>query len=151
MYEGKKTKNMFLTRALEKILADKEVKKAHHSQLRKACEVALGEPGGGRGAGGRPPEVGRRGGSSWGSWPGPDRSTGVDSNSAGRGAPAGWRRKGGQPGPPELEMVKDHGAPGFERSTGLNGVGAGVVGGPCGADRMSSFVMEQKMSCCLLA
>uniref|UniRef100_A0A803W2L1 ARF guanine nucleotide exchange factor 1 n=1 Tax=Ficedula albicollis TaxID=59894 RepID=A0A803W2L1_FICAL len=40
---GKKTKNMFLTRALEKILADKEVKKAHHSQLRKACEVALGE------------------------------------------------------------------------------------------------------------
>ncbi|KAG9347954.1 hypothetical protein JZ751_003971 [Albula glossodonta] len=43
MYEGKKTKNMFLTRALEKILADKEVKKAHHSQLRKACEVALGD------------------------------------------------------------------------------------------------------------
>uniref|UniRef100_A0A8C2DQZ3 ADP-ribosylation factor guanine nucleotide-exchange factor 1 (brefeldin A-inhibited) n=1 Tax=Cyprinus carpio TaxID=7962 RepID=A0A8C2DQZ3_CYPCA len=43
MYEGKKTKNMFLTRALEKILADKEVKKAHHSQLRKACEVALGQ------------------------------------------------------------------------------------------------------------
>uniref|UniRef100_A0A8C7JDG2 ARF guanine nucleotide exchange factor 1 n=1 Tax=Oncorhynchus kisutch TaxID=8019 RepID=A0A8C7JDG2_ONCKI len=34
---------MFLNRALEKILADKEVKKAHHSQLRKACEVALGE------------------------------------------------------------------------------------------------------------
>lgn len=51
MYEGKKTKNMFLTRALEKILADKEVKKAHHSQLRKACEVALGEPGGGPRAG----------------------------------------------------------------------------------------------------
>ncbi|TRZ12145.1 hypothetical protein HGM15179_014963 [Zosterops borbonicus] len=43
MYEGKKTKNMFLTRALEKILADKEVKKAYHSQLRKACEVALEE------------------------------------------------------------------------------------------------------------
>uniref|UniRef100_A0A6Q2XIG7 SEC7 domain-containing protein n=1 Tax=Esox lucius TaxID=8010 RepID=A0A6Q2XIG7_ESOLU len=38
-----KTKNMFLTRALEKILVDKEVKKAHHSQLRKACEVALGK------------------------------------------------------------------------------------------------------------
>lgn len=34
---------MFLTRALEKILSDKEVKRAHHSQLRKACEVALGE------------------------------------------------------------------------------------------------------------
>lgn len=60
MYEGKKTKNMFLTRALEKILADKEVKKAHHSQLRKACEVALGEPGGGRGAGRRPLEGGWR-------------------------------------------------------------------------------------------
>uniref|UniRef100_A0A8C8LMY1 SEC7 domain-containing protein n=1 Tax=Oncorhynchus tshawytscha TaxID=74940 RepID=A0A8C8LMY1_ONCTS len=40
MYESK-TRNMFLNRALEKILADKEVKKAHHSQLRKACEVAL--------------------------------------------------------------------------------------------------------------
>ncbi|CAH2285348.1 brefeldin A-inhibited guanine nucleotide-exchange 1 [Pelobates cultripes] len=34
---------MFLTRALEKILSDKEVKRAHHSQLRKACEVALDE------------------------------------------------------------------------------------------------------------
>lgn len=33
---------MFLTRALEKILSDKEIKKAHHSQLKKACEVALG-------------------------------------------------------------------------------------------------------------
>uniref|UniRef100_A0A6Q2XA87 SEC7 domain-containing protein n=1 Tax=Esox lucius TaxID=8010 RepID=A0A6Q2XA87_ESOLU len=42
MFESK-TKNMFLTRALEKILVDKEVKKAHHSQLRKACEVALEE------------------------------------------------------------------------------------------------------------
>lgn len=71
MYEGKKTKNMFLTRALEKILADKEVKKAHHSQLRKACEVALGERGGGprdgggegagRGEGGRRGRWGRRG------------------------------------------------------------------------------------------
>ncbi|XP_018409728.1 PREDICTED: brefeldin A-inhibited guanine nucleotide-exchange protein 1 isoform X1 [Nanorana parkeri] len=34
---------MFLTRALEKILSDKEVKRAHHNQLRKACEVALEE------------------------------------------------------------------------------------------------------------
>uniref|UniRef100_A0A4W4GBQ3 SEC7 domain-containing protein n=1 Tax=Electrophorus electricus TaxID=8005 RepID=A0A4W4GBQ3_ELEEL len=41
--ESKRTKNMFLTRALEKILADKEVRKAHHAQLRKACEVALEE------------------------------------------------------------------------------------------------------------
>lgn len=61
MYEGKKTKNMFLTRALEKILADKEVKKAHHSQLRKACEVALGEAQPGRQGKGRP-EVGVRSG-----------------------------------------------------------------------------------------
>uniref|UniRef100_A0A8C8SF54 ADP ribosylation factor guanine nucleotide exchange factor 1 n=1 Tax=Pelusios castaneus TaxID=367368 RepID=A0A8C8SF54_9SAUR len=45
---------MFLTRALEKILADKEVKKAHHSQLRKACEVALGESRGERGLGSPP-------------------------------------------------------------------------------------------------
>ncbi|GCC22615.1 hypothetical protein chiPu_0001003 [Chiloscyllium punctatum] len=43
MHEGSKTKNMFLTRALEKILADKDVRKTHHSQLRKACEVALEE------------------------------------------------------------------------------------------------------------
>lgn len=33
---------MFLSRALEKILADKEVKRSQHSQLRKACQVALG-------------------------------------------------------------------------------------------------------------
>lgn len=72
MYEGKKTKNMFLTRALEKILADKEVKKAHHSQLRKACEVALGEraeaPGGGEGP-----------------WPGPAALTSGGPASAGPG------------------------------------------------------------------
>uniref|UniRef100_A0A673BW90 SEC7 domain-containing protein n=1 Tax=Sphaeramia orbicularis TaxID=375764 RepID=A0A673BW90_9TELE len=33
---------MFLSRALEKILSDKEVKRSQHSQLRKACQVALG-------------------------------------------------------------------------------------------------------------
>uniref|UniRef100_A0A674C5H0 ARF guanine nucleotide exchange factor 2 n=1 Tax=Salmo trutta TaxID=8032 RepID=A0A674C5H0_SALTR len=38
-----KTKSMFLSRALEKILSDKEVKRSQHSQLRKACEVALDE------------------------------------------------------------------------------------------------------------
>uniref|UniRef100_A0A9R1SNT3 ADP-ribosylation factor guanine nucleotide-exchange factor 2 (brefeldin A-inhibited) n=2 Tax=Cyprinus carpio TaxID=7962 RepID=A0A9R1SNT3_CYPCA len=42
MYLGK-TDSMFLSRALEKILADKEVKRSQHSQLRKACQVALGE------------------------------------------------------------------------------------------------------------
>uniref|UniRef100_A0A8C2FZE3 ADP-ribosylation factor guanine nucleotide-exchange factor 2 (brefeldin A-inhibited) n=1 Tax=Cyprinus carpio TaxID=7962 RepID=A0A8C2FZE3_CYPCA len=37
------TKSMFLSRALEKILADKEVKRSQHGQLRKACQVALDE------------------------------------------------------------------------------------------------------------
>lgn len=41
--EDGKTKSMFLSRALEKILSDKEVKRSQHSQLRKACQVALGE------------------------------------------------------------------------------------------------------------
>ncbi|KAG8002940.1 Brefeldin A-inhibited guanine nucleotide-exchange protein 2 [Nibea albiflora] len=40
--ENSKTKSMFLSRALEKILSDKEVKRSQHSQLRKACQVALG-------------------------------------------------------------------------------------------------------------
>ncbi|CAH1254723.1 ARFGEF1 [Branchiostoma lanceolatum] len=43
MHKGKKTKTMFLIRALEKILSDREIKKSHHSQLKKACEVALEE------------------------------------------------------------------------------------------------------------
>lgn len=97
---------MFLTRALEKILADKEVKKAHHSQLRKACEVALGEPGGGPGVGGGGGAAASTGGGVvWGCLrPAPLTSgsprealcspAGVDSNSAGCGAAAGWRRKG---------------------------------------------------------
>ena len=42
MHKSTKTKNVFLSRALEKILHDKETKKSHHSQLRKACETALG-------------------------------------------------------------------------------------------------------------
>uniref|UniRef100_A0A4W4GKR9 SEC7 domain-containing protein n=1 Tax=Electrophorus electricus TaxID=8005 RepID=A0A4W4GKR9_ELEEL len=37
------TKGMFLSRALEKILSDKEVKRSQHNQLRKACQVALEE------------------------------------------------------------------------------------------------------------
>ncbi|XP_054602182.1 brefeldin A-inhibited guanine nucleotide-exchange protein 2 isoform X2 [Nothobranchius furzeri] len=41
--ENSKTKSMFLSRALEKILADKEVKRSQNSQLRKACQVALDE------------------------------------------------------------------------------------------------------------
>lgn len=43
MTEKRQAKDMFLTRALEKILADKEIKKTYHSQLKKACTVALGE------------------------------------------------------------------------------------------------------------
>ncbi|XP_056131495.1 brefeldin A-inhibited guanine nucleotide-exchange protein 2 [Lampris incognitus] len=41
--ESTKTKSMFLSRALEKILSDKEVRRSQHSQLRKACQVALDE------------------------------------------------------------------------------------------------------------
>uniref|UniRef100_A0A6Q2YH77 SEC7 domain-containing protein n=1 Tax=Esox lucius TaxID=8010 RepID=A0A6Q2YH77_ESOLU len=37
------SKIMFLSRALEKIISDKEVKRSQHSQLRKACQVALDE------------------------------------------------------------------------------------------------------------
>uniref|UniRef100_A0A674NXT3 ARF guanine nucleotide exchange factor 2 n=1 Tax=Takifugu rubripes TaxID=31033 RepID=A0A674NXT3_TAKRU len=43
MYIESKTKSMFLSRALEKILLDKEVKRSQHDQLRKACQVALDE------------------------------------------------------------------------------------------------------------
>uniref|UniRef100_A0A673LZP8 Brefeldin A-inhibited guanine nucleotide-exchange protein 2-like n=1 Tax=Sinocyclocheilus rhinocerous TaxID=307959 RepID=A0A673LZP8_9TELE len=41
--ESQNHTSMFLSRALEKILADKEVKRSQHSQLRKACQVALDE------------------------------------------------------------------------------------------------------------
>ncbi|KAI8426603.1 hypothetical protein MSG28_005386 [Choristoneura fumiferana] len=34
---------MFIVRALEKILADKDIKRSYHSQLKKSCEVALEE------------------------------------------------------------------------------------------------------------
>lgn len=43
MREQRPAKEMFLTRALEKILLDREIKKSYHSQLKKACEVALGK------------------------------------------------------------------------------------------------------------
>lgn len=43
MYEGQKTREMFINRALEKILTDKEIRRSHHSQLKRACEVALDE------------------------------------------------------------------------------------------------------------
>ena len=33
---------MFIIRALEKILADRDIKRAYNAQLRKACEEALG-------------------------------------------------------------------------------------------------------------
>lgn len=36
-----KTKEMFIVRALEKILGDKDIKRSHHSQLKKACDAAL--------------------------------------------------------------------------------------------------------------
>lgn len=34
---------MFIVRALEKILGDKDIKRSHHSQLKKACDSALTE------------------------------------------------------------------------------------------------------------
>lgn len=43
MNEKKEAREMFLTRTLEKILADKDIKKSHHSQLKIACQVALEE------------------------------------------------------------------------------------------------------------
>ena len=45
MQNAKPMNEMFLTRALEKIISDKEIKKSHHSQLKRACEVALGKYG----------------------------------------------------------------------------------------------------------
>lgn len=35
-------REMFIVKGLEKILADRDVKKSHLAQLRKACETALG-------------------------------------------------------------------------------------------------------------
>lgn len=43
MQNNSKTREMFIVRALEKILADRDVKRSHLSQLRKSCESALGE------------------------------------------------------------------------------------------------------------
>lgn len=43
MQTNLKTKEMFIVRALEKILADKDIKRSYHSQLKKSCEVALGK------------------------------------------------------------------------------------------------------------
>jgi brefeldin A-inhibited guanine nucleotide-exchange protein len=40
---GTRTANMFLTRALEKILSDKELKKSTSGQLKKQCELALND------------------------------------------------------------------------------------------------------------
>lgn len=43
MQSSVKTKEMFILRALEKILNDKEIKRSNHSQLKRACEAALGK------------------------------------------------------------------------------------------------------------
>lgn len=42
MQSNPKTKEMFIVRALEKILGDKDIKRSHHSQLKKSCDLALG-------------------------------------------------------------------------------------------------------------
>ncbi|XP_066147847.1 brefeldin A-inhibited guanine nucleotide-exchange protein 1 isoform X2 [Euwallacea fornicatus] len=43
MQSNSKTREMFISRALEKILNDKEIRRSHHSQLKRACESALEE------------------------------------------------------------------------------------------------------------
>ncbi|KAH1004368.1 hypothetical protein HUJ04_004126 [Dendroctonus ponderosae] len=43
MQSNSKTREMFILRALEKILNDKEIKRSHQSQLKVACEIALEE------------------------------------------------------------------------------------------------------------
>lgn len=43
MQNNSKTREMFIVRALEKILADRDVKRSHLAQLRKSCEAALGK------------------------------------------------------------------------------------------------------------
>ena len=43
MQETKHTRSMFLIRALERILADKELRRSQNSQLKKACQTALGK------------------------------------------------------------------------------------------------------------
>nr|CAB3222754.1 brefeldin A-inhibited guanine nucleotide-exchange protein 1 [Phallusia mammillata] len=41
MQKSKQTRSMFLTRALERILADKELRRSQNAQLKKACKSAL--------------------------------------------------------------------------------------------------------------
>jgi len=41
-YQQQTTPEMFIIKALEKILADREIKKSYNSQIKKACESALG-------------------------------------------------------------------------------------------------------------
>lgn len=36
-------KKTFIERALEQILADKDISRSHHLQLKKSCESALGK------------------------------------------------------------------------------------------------------------
>ncbi|CAB0008526.1 unnamed protein product, partial [Nesidiocoris tenuis] len=43
MQNSQSPKEMFIVRALERLLADKEIKRSNHSQLKKACELALEE------------------------------------------------------------------------------------------------------------
>ncbi|XP_073968830.1 ADP ribosylation factor guanine nucleotide exchange factor Sec71 isoform X2 [Rhodnius prolixus] len=43
MQNSFKTKEMFIVRALERILSDKDIRRSHHLQLKRACEVALDE------------------------------------------------------------------------------------------------------------
>ena len=42
--EIQSTKEMFIVRALEKILSDRDIRRSHHAQLKRACETELGTP-----------------------------------------------------------------------------------------------------------
>ncbi len=41
--ELKTTREMFLRHAIERILGDRDIRKKEHSQLKRACEQALGQ------------------------------------------------------------------------------------------------------------
>eukprot|EP00118_Oscarella_pearsei_P005377 m.24672 g.24672 ORF g.24672 m.24672 type:complete len:1794 (+) comp28667_c0_seq1:116-5497(+) len=73
MSGASRTKHMFLSRALEKILADKETKRSQYSQLRKACNDSLSELK-------KTVEDGELSGDRGGTLPHPDRKGYVDAD-----------------------------------------------------------------------
>ena len=43
MQGSKQTRDMFLTRALQRILEDREIKRSYNSELRQECKKTLGK------------------------------------------------------------------------------------------------------------